>query len=806
MHTESTWTLKPQRPPLAARQTDTGGTVAPAPVQTRPQPTEPAAASVVVVGEGEPADAAWARPFGSPSLPPDCLAVAVDGQDVYIGGNFIYGMAGTASHAFERVAKWDGVGWRPLGAGLDGAVLAIAVVGSDVYVGGDFTVAGGTAAALHLARWDGTAWTAIPGSPSDPDRTYGTTVRALVTDGATLFVGGTFTRAGDLECHSLAALELATGTWSEPGGGVLAGYTTEPATVRALALRGRELFVGGSFDRAGDTVVGSFASLDVENGSWTGYGDGLTDDGMLGFVNAIAVDDGSGAVYVGGRFTKAGDVPTWNLAVLSGQSFSSLGNVSSYGGAYAEILAIAVAATGLYIGGSFTAVGNLATQHLARHDGSSWSVVGHGVENVVHALAATATGGVAVLGDFTVSGDLRVMHGAGWTGTGWQAFGQGVSADSDGNGTVSAIVADGHGAYVGGLFDQAGHLPVRSVARWDGQRWDAMVGGVTATSSHGQVFAMTRLGADLYVTGSFQTAGGTVVNNIARWDGNAWSPLGDGLDDAGYALTTLNGKLYVGGTFNVAGPVRANHLACWDPTTSTWSTVGNSPRYDDDILALAAIDDRWLVIGGTFQRFFDANTTVVEGLWGMVLFDTPAEQSDNLLCGYYPLEGTSRYGAPGWVRTLQVMKGDLYVGGWFDVAGIMVLGEQHSPGFPAANLAVWHFATDGSWESIVGTDHQVQALADVDGSLGVGGWFSRAGDVAAARVALFDPATRSWSHLGSGLSDGARGSSWALALAQSPESGLWVGGEFPVAGAAPSDNLALWTATSQKTSTSSSAP
>ena len=130
---------------------------------------------------------------------------------------------------------------------------------------------------------------------------------------------------------------------------------------------------------------------------------------------------------------------------------------------------------------------------------------------------------------------------------------------------MSAIVPDGGGAFVGGLFDQAGHVRVGSVARWDGAAWDAIAGGVRADQTFGQVFAMTRVGADLYVAGSLQTAGGAAANNIARWDGTSWSPLGDGVDDTVYALTVLAGKLYVGGTFNVAGGVRANHLACWDP-------------------------------------------------------------------------------------------------------------------------------------------------------------------------------------------------------------------------------------------------
>ena len=69
--------------------------------------------------------------------------------------------------------------------------------------------------------------------------------------------------------------------------------------------------------------------------------------------------------------------------------------------------------------------------------------------------------------------------------------------------------------------------------------------------------------------------------------------------------------------------------------------------------------------------------------------------------------------------------------------------------------------------------------------------FSTAGAAAAARVALFDPATRTWSPLGPGLGDGARGAGWALCVTAAAE-GLWVGGQFPVAGDAPAANLALW--------------
>lgn len=174
----------------------------------------------------------------------------------------------------------------------------------------------------------------------------------------------------------------------------------------------------------------------------------------------------------------------------------------------------------------------------------------------------------------------------------------------------------------------------------------------------------------------------------------------------------------------------------------------------------------------------------------MALFDTHREVRD-VLDGYHHLHGVSRYGAPGWVDALEVVGGDLVVGGSFDVAGILTLGPEPAAGFPAANVAVWRIG--GAWQDVGGTDGRVQALEGLaDGTLALAGWFATAGDAAAARVARYDPAARRWTALGSGLSDGERGGSWALALGQGPGGELWVGGEFPVAGGSPSANLARW--------------
>jgi hypothetical protein len=61
---------------------------------------------------------------------------------------------------------------------MDYAVLALAFDGSDLYAGGLFTMAGGTSA-LRIARWDGTAWSAL-GTGMD------STVWALAVHGSAL--------------------------------------------------------------------------------------------------------------------------------------------------------------------------------------------------------------------------------------------------------------------------------------------------------------------------------------------------------------------------------------------------------------------------------------------------------------------------------------------------------------------------------------------------------------------------------------------------------------------------------------------
>ena len=92
---------------------------------------------------------------------------------------------------------------------------------------------------------------------------------------------------------------------------------------------------------------------------------------------------------------------------------------------------------------------------------------------------------------------------------------------------------------------------------------------------NGQVNALAVSGSDLYAGGEFTTAGGVSANNIAKWNGSAWSALGTGMNGVSTvnALAVIGGDLYAGGYFTTAGGVRANNIAKWNG--SVWSALGS---------------------------------------------------------------------------------------------------------------------------------------------------------------------------------------------------------------------------------------
>ncbi len=113
-------------------------------------------------------------------------------------------------------------------------------------------------------------------------------------------------------------------------------------------------------------------------------------------------------------------------------------------------------------------------------------------------------------------------------------------------GNVYALAVDEQGnLYAGGYFTTAGGVVANNIARWDGATWYPLGEGM-----NNSVYALALDGqGDLYAGGGFTTAGGVGANHIARWDGEAWYPLGEGMNNNVYSLAVDGqGNLYAGGS------------------------------------------------------------------------------------------------------------------------------------------------------------------------------------------------------------------------------------------------------------------
>jgi hypothetical protein len=171
-------------------------------------------------------------------------ALAVSGTDLYAGGGFT--VAGGV--AANLVAKWDGNSWSALGSGLSGGggigppnVVALAVSGTNLYAGGHFTSAGGVPA-NYIAKWDGTSWSALGSG-------LNYSVFALAISGTNLYAGGEFTVAGGVAANYIARWDGSS--WSALGSGMGGSGFAGQVFVTALAASDNFLYAGGLFTTAG---------------------------------------------------------------------------------------------------------------------------------------------------------------------------------------------------------------------------------------------------------------------------------------------------------------------------------------------------------------------------------------------------------------------------------------------------------------------------------------------------------------------------------------------------------------------------
>lgn len=333
----------------------------------------------------------WEESFGAGSwsaLGTGLNQVVLD-SIIYNGDLIVSGMFTQAGGvAANRIARWDGTTWSPLGSGLQGCLWpgndrgsSLVIYNGELVVGGCFTDAGGVAVS-NIAKWNGANWSALGAG-------RGNWVEAL-----TVFNGNLIAGQSNPPLRSNTITQWNGTAWSafpgwNPAGGI---------SIVALTVYDDQLIASGSIDYNND-VNGDVMSW---NGStWSIIGSYSSSCGPLACW-VYDFETYNNTLVVGGRFNINGVGP--NVAAWNGTAWSPLGP-----GMPSEV----VYNLGAYNGMLYTGDNLFDPSYVHRWNGTVWSTPGTGANSIVRTFT-TYNGALYVGGQFTQAGGQPANGIAKW--------------------------------------------------------------------------------------------------------------------------------------------------------------------------------------------------------------------------------------------------------------------------------------------------------------------------------------------------------------------------------------------------------
>jgi hypothetical protein len=274
-------------------------------------------------------------------------------------------------------------------------------------------------------------------------------------------------------------------------------------------------------------------------------------------------------IYVGGNFTDAEGASAKYVAKWDETAFAWT-SMQPHGGMNGEVRSLIYFNNVLYAAGDFIISDSVDTWHVAKWTGSQWTNIGLGIRGAgLRALTGYnnelyATGYIDTLSGFNQGLGIEKWNGSSWVPLG--GYGYGVSGANGFH--ADAMQVYNSELYVGGLFSNAGNgsIAANNIAKWNGSAWSAI-----GTGANGEVRCFTVMGTDLYIGGDFTTVNGVSANRIAKFNGSTWSAVGAGFDTTVFGLGVYRNQLFATGNFFKSGSDSVLHIARWDGTSNWWS-------------------------------------------------------------------------------------------------------------------------------------------------------------------------------------------------------------------------------------------
>jgi hypothetical protein len=382
---------------------------------------------------------------------------------------------------------------------------------------------------------------------------------ALKVNGSTLYVGGYFTNIAGQTRNRIAAFDIPTGAlsaWNPNANNSVESIEVDPV--------GGLIYVGGYFTNIGGAARTGLAAFNPTTGLLTTWNPLLVNT-FTPYVKTIAID--ATTIFIGGSFTNAGGQPRVGVARLSLLNGLATGwTANTNAGGYVED--IVLSGTTLFIGGSFTTI--------------------NAIGRISIAAVPTLTTGVLpwnpILDLFDYVYDMSVA---------------------------------GNTLYFGGYFDSVNALPRADVAAVDVttgllQNW--------APTPNESVNSINATASSVFI-GGYMNGMNWVSRNegFALFDDATDQVWPFQLDLNGGVVNTIAVKdniLYIGGQFVAINKTPRSNLAAIDLATGNvlgWNPLvyGLSPTDPAVSVYTMKIKDNTLYIGG---KFLAVNTATRPGL------------------------------------------------------------------------------------------------------------------------------------------------------------------------------------------------
>ncbi len=612
---------------------------------------------------------------------------------------------------------------------LSGArpIRVIEAFGADICIGGDFTQLGGQDGLNYFACYSPTlGWYQPNGIGNGPNNSVYSIEISLT--GTHLYVGGLFTSVNSIDGGLSANRIVKTDglTWEPLYSDMSQTSNGVNATVNSILPTASFLFVGsGASIMSWNSSVPEWLTRGTHNGGLTGVAD------MVSFGSLLTAST-KGATQVSGD--PAGSISDYDIG---SEQWSEKGTSLGINTQFAQL---AFGLGPLYATGDFSSV-DVDAKGVAIFVNNDWQAVPQ----------------AAMLGDINAGTILDMQQGADefcmltqggvpadseiywqraicYDGNNWR----GISNSPKSNVVYSLSKFQGKIIH-GGDFVNIGDQKSNFIGQLNGNKWKAISQLTWTGSGVGNVSHMQEYNGELYATGLFNFANGVSVNQIAKWDGNNWTPAIPGFFANSAPMVVWDNKLIISGVLN-----GLNSVVSWDGS----QLVKLEGLFGASDLVIYRGD---LVASSDSDVFMYSN-----GSWQNILSNIPN------------------------IRTLAASGNDLYVGGIFSGA---CSGEQF---VQANNIMRW----DGNTCHALGTGVEnsgapflsVSDVVVVDNHVFVTGQFDTAGSLPANNLAYWDG--DSWSPMGNGLI-GSFGSRLLL-----DGNDLYIAGAFRQAGNVMANNFA----------------